>query len=150
MVVEGEANYATSLEKNLTLAKEVERARSKFDSLQQQQNTLETHHNAIKHGKGGFSIDPKPLFFFGGGLNSNDPDSTWGMEFLIVTSCAFCGRKFSFVWDCQLMYYLHMYHSWCDVTLFCFHQVFGEGLKLGYSLKLVGKLWDFKTLGEVG
>jgi hypothetical protein len=34
MVVEGEANYATTLEKFLTLAKEVERTRSKFDSLQ--------------------------------------------------------------------------------------------------------------------
>ncbi len=34
MVVEGETDYATSLEKNLTLAKEVEWARSKFDSLQ--------------------------------------------------------------------------------------------------------------------
>jgi hypothetical protein len=33
VVVEGEADYATSLEKNLTLAKEVEWARSKFDSL---------------------------------------------------------------------------------------------------------------------
>jgi len=64
MVVEGEANYATSLEKNLTLAKEVDWARSKFDSLQQQQTALETHHNAIKHGLGGFSVHPKPLFFF--------------------------------------------------------------------------------------
>jgi hypothetical protein len=33
VVVEGEVDYATSLEKNLTLAKEVEWARSKFDSL---------------------------------------------------------------------------------------------------------------------
>ncbi len=64
MVVEGEANYATSLEKSLTLVKEVDWARSKFDSLQQQQIALETHHNAIKHGLGGFSVHPKPLFFF--------------------------------------------------------------------------------------
>jgi hypothetical protein len=36
VVVEGEADYATSLKKNLTLAKEVEWARSEFDSLQRQ------------------------------------------------------------------------------------------------------------------
>jgi hypothetical protein len=34
MVVEGEANYKTTLKKSLTLAKEVKRARSKFDNLQ--------------------------------------------------------------------------------------------------------------------
>ncbi len=34
MVVEGEANYATILKNSLTLAKEVKRARSKFDNLQ--------------------------------------------------------------------------------------------------------------------
>ncbi len=33
MVVEGEVDYATTLEKFLTLAKEVELIRSKFDSL---------------------------------------------------------------------------------------------------------------------
>jgi hypothetical protein len=35
MVVENEANYATTLEKSLTFTKEVKRARSKFDNLQQ-------------------------------------------------------------------------------------------------------------------
>jgi len=101
VVIEGEANYAIALKKFLMLlAKKVEWARSKFDNLQQQQIALETHHNVIEHGKGGFSIHPKPLFFFGGGLDSDDPNSTWGMEFVIVTSCAFCARKFSFVWDC--------------------------------------------------
>jgi hypothetical protein len=34
--------------------------------------------------------------------------------------------------------------------LFCFHQVFGEGLESRYSPKLVGKFWDLKTWGEVG
>ncbi len=34
MVVEGEADYVTTLEKSLMLAKEVERARLKFDNLQ--------------------------------------------------------------------------------------------------------------------
>jgi metal-responsive CopG/Arc/MetJ family transcriptional regulator len=34
VVVEGELDYATSLEKNLTLAKKVKHARSKFNSLQ--------------------------------------------------------------------------------------------------------------------
>jgi len=59
---------------------------------------------------------PKFLFFFGGGLNSDDPNSTWGMESMIVTSCAFCGRKFSHIWDYQLVSFLHMYHSWCIVA----------------------------------
>jgi hypothetical protein len=31
---EGEANYTTTLEKSLTLAKEFEQSRSKFDNLQ--------------------------------------------------------------------------------------------------------------------
>jgi hypothetical protein len=35
MVVEGEANYVTIVEKSLTLTKEIKLARSKFDSLQQ-------------------------------------------------------------------------------------------------------------------
>jgi hypothetical protein len=36
-----------------------------------------------------------------------------------------------------------------STTVFCFHQVFGEGLKLGYSLKMMDKFQDFKTFGKV-
>jgi len=40
------------------------------------------------------------------------------MEPVIITSCAFCGRKFSHVWNYQLVSCLHMYHSWCIVAHF--------------------------------
>ncbi len=124
VVVEGEVDYIIALKKSLTLTKKVEHARSKFDNLQQQQIDFKTNHNVIKCGKGGVFVHPKPLFFFGGGLNSDDPNSTWGMEFVIVTSCAFFGRKFSPVQDYQLVSCLHMYHSWCIVAHPFKHPVF--------------------------
>jgi hypothetical protein len=88
--------------------------------------------------------------FFGGGLNSDDPYSTWGMESMIVTSCAFCGRKFSHVWNYQLMFCLDMYHFGPLWHTFYFHQVFSEGMQSRNSPKLLGKFQDFKTWGEVG
>jgi hypothetical protein len=37
---------------------------------------------------------------------------------MIVTSCAFCGRKYLRIWDCQLVSFLHIYYYWCIVAHF--------------------------------
>jgi hypothetical protein len=88
--------------------------------------------NAIKCGKKGFSIHPKPFFFFGSGLNSDDLDSTWGMESMIITSCAFSGRNFSPLSICQIVFVCICIILNALGTLFHFHQVSSEGLQSRY------------------
>jgi hypothetical protein len=56
----------------LTIGKEVQQARNKFENLEWQRCALEAHNKVIEHGKGGFLLHPKPLFSLRVGLDSND------------------------------------------------------------------------------
>jgi hypothetical protein len=68
--------------------------------------------------KGGFIVHPRPFFTLTIGLDSNDLHEEHSIFSVTITPCAFCGRKFPPVWDCQLASYMHMYHSWCIATHF--------------------------------
>ncbi len=71
-VIKGQVEYTSALEKSLTLAKEVEPGRDKFDYLERQWCALETHNMSIEHGKRDCLVCPKPLFSFENGLDSNN------------------------------------------------------------------------------
>jgi len=89
-----------TLENSLTMGKEVQQVRDKYENLEQQHCALEPHNKVIEIGKGGFLLDPKPHFCLRVGLNSNDLHEECSIFSMIITPCAFCGRKFPHVWDC--------------------------------------------------
>ncbi len=70
--IEGEAKYTLALENSLTMGKEVQQARNKFENLESQQCALEPHNKVIETRKKGFLLHPKPFFAFRVGLDSND------------------------------------------------------------------------------
>jgi hypothetical protein len=77
------------LEKSLTIGKEIQQARNKFEKLEWQRCALEAHNKLIEHGKGGFLLHPKPLFSLEFGLDSNDLHEKCSNFFIIITPCAF-------------------------------------------------------------
>ncbi len=123
-VVEGEAEYTFALENSLTMGKEVQQAWDKFENLEHQRCTLKAHNKAIEHGKGGFFFHLKPLFFLKVDLDSNDLHEECSNFLVIITTCAFCGRKFPPIWVCQLAFCMMV----CCDTFYYFYQVFGDGL----------------------
>jgi hypothetical protein len=102
----------------LTIGKEVQQARDKFDNLEWQCCALKAHNRVIEYGKKGFLVHPKPFFSLGVGLDSNDLSDEWPILSMIITPCAFCGRKFPLVWDYKLASCMHMYHFLCAMTHF--------------------------------
>ncbi len=117
-VVEGEVEYTFTLEKPLTIGLEVQQRRDKFDNLEWQWCALKAHTKVIEYGKRGFLVHPKPFFSLGVGLDFNDPSDEWSILSMIITPCAFYGRKFPLVWDYQLASCMHMYHFLCAMTHF--------------------------------
>jgi hypothetical protein len=97
--IEGEVEYTFALENSLTMGKKVQQARDKFENLEWQQCALKPHSKVIEIGKGGFLLHPKPLFSLRVCLDSNDLHEECSIFSMIITPCAFCGRKFSPIWD---------------------------------------------------
>ncbi len=62
VIFEAQAKYTTIHEIFLTLAKEIEWARDKFDCLERQWCALKTHKKSIEHGKICFLVHAKPFF----------------------------------------------------------------------------------------
>jgi hypothetical protein len=108
--------------------------------LEWQWCALKAHSRAIEHGKKSFLVHPKLFFSLGVGLNSNDLGDEWSILSMIITPCAFCGRKFPLVWDYQLASCMHMYHFLRPTThlFFYFHQMFGEGLQYSGDASRLG------------
>ncbi len=99
-VVKGEVENTLALEKSLTIGKEVQQAIDKFENFKRQQCALGAHNKVIEHGKGGFLLHLKLFFSLRVGLDSNDLHEECSIFSMIITPCAFCGRKFPHVWDC--------------------------------------------------
>jgi hypothetical protein len=99
-VVKGEVENTLALEKSLTIGKEVQQAVDKFENFKRQQCALGAHNKVIEHGKGGFLLHLKLFFSLRVGLDSNDLHEECSIFSMIITPCAFCGRKFPHVWDC--------------------------------------------------
>jgi hypothetical protein len=78
-----------ALEKSLTIGKEVQQGRDKFENLEWQSCALEAHSKAIGHKKKGFLLHPKPLFSLRICLDSNNLHEQCSIFFVIITSCAF-------------------------------------------------------------